>query len=109
MSETNGNGATPEPRILSLDGARKPKDRGSDFATKADVVRLVADEVSKVHEYYLNQIPPFTGRMIQDALLSYGLIKVVPGTTDIAPIATAETSLEGTTRVADATPSETIQ
>lgn len=86
MSDTNGNGQA-EGRILTLDAVRKPKDRGSDLATKQDVANMIATECAKVHEHYLTQIPAFVARMIQDALLSYGLIVVPPGTTDIAPAA----------------------
>lgn len=90
MSAENGkpNGAS---RILSLDGARKPKDKGSDLATKQDVANIIAAEVSKVHEYYLNQIPAFTARMIQDALIAYGLISVQPGPDGTPIVAASET------------------
>lgn len=44
-----------------------------------EVYEIVADETAKVHEYYLNQIPQFVGKMIQDALRDYGLVKVVAG------------------------------
>ncbi len=34
-----------------------------------------------MHEFYLTQMPPFTARMIQDALMSYGLIQLKEGVT----------------------------
>jgi hypothetical protein len=97
MSEANGK------RILSLDGtpARKAKDAGGRIlthnATVEEVHQIVAAECAKVHEHYLNQIPHFVARMIQDALLGYGLIVPQPGA-DIAPV-------EATPETADAIPS----
>lgn len=75
MSENNGNG---NGRILSLGDARKPKAKGSDLLTRDQCAVMIAEECTKVHEYYLTQIPPFVARMIQDALLSFGLIKMDP-------------------------------
>lgn len=45
-------------------------------ATIKDVYDIVAAETTKVHEFYLNQLPPFVARMIQDSLMSYDLIKL---------------------------------
>lgn len=45
-------------------------------ATIQEVYEIVAEECAKVHEFYLNQIPAYTARMIQDALLGYGMIKL---------------------------------
>lgn len=45
-------------------------------ATVEDVYQIVAEETAKVHEYYLRQIPEFVARMIQDAVISYGLVKL---------------------------------
>lgn len=73
MSTENGK---PNGRILSLDTPTKsrPLGKGSDFITVQQCAEIMAVETSKVHEYYLTQIPAFTARMIQDALMSYGLI-----------------------------------
>ena len=43
-----------------------------------EVYEIVAEETAKVHEFYLQQIPTYVARMIQDALMSYGLIKLNP-------------------------------
>lgn len=73
MSSQNGNGK----RILSLDDKRMVLPRkGNDFITVAQAQQMVVEETTKVHEYYLEQIPPYVARMIQDALMSYGLIKL---------------------------------
>lgn len=90
MSDTNGHDANAEgmSRILSLKDA-KPK-HALTRAQRAEVERLAYDmviqECAKVHEHYLTQLPHFVARMIQDALMSYGLIVPQPGT-DIAPAA----------------------
>lgn len=69
MSDGNG-------RIPIIGGHRPAMKKDSDLITVRECRAIVADECAKVHEYYLNQIPPFVGRMIQDALMSYGLIKL---------------------------------
>lgn len=69
----------PNGRIVSIADARKPHRKASDWATRQDVADMIAAECAKVHEYYLNQIPPFCARMIQDALISFGLLQVAPG------------------------------
>lgn len=51
-------------------------------ATVQDVYEIVAAETAKVHEFYLNQLPPFVARMIQDSLMSYGLIQLDPAVAD---------------------------
>lgn len=90
MSKDNGNG-----RILPLNGSRT---RLTDNfgrvlkhnATVEEVYQIVAEETAKVHEYYLNQIPPFVAKMTQDALVSYGLI-TLPVASPIAPDVPRET------------------
>lgn len=77
---TNGNG---NGRLLSLGGgSNKAKDAFGRVlahnATVEDVYKIIAEEVTKVHEFYLNQLPPYVANMIQDALLSFGLIKMDP-------------------------------
>ena len=70
MSTSNGDG-----RIVSLEAARNGKTRkGNDFITVAQAQQMVVEETTKVHEWYLGQLPVFVARMIQDALMSYGLI-----------------------------------
>jgi hypothetical protein len=84
MSETNGT-APEAKRILSLEAARAGKIRkGNDFITVQQAYDMVIQECAKVHEHYLQQIPTFVARMVQDALLHYQLITPLPGT-DIAP------------------------
>lgn len=74
MSAENG-----QSRIISLEERRAntPR-RGNDLITVQQCHDMVIQECAKVHEYYLTQIPPFVARMIQDALLSYGLIVAQP-------------------------------
>lgn len=60
-------------------------------ATVQDVHDIVIQECAKVHEFYLQQIPHFTARMIQDALMSYGL--VAPQ----SPVAGGDTAAPDTT------------
>lgn len=107
MSETNGNGTAPEVnRILSLEAARSAKQRkGNDFITVQQAYDMVIQECAKVHEFYLEQIPHFTARMIQDALLSYGLIKPIEGA-DIAPVVSPKSpeTPSGDTSTADTIP-----
>lgn len=92
MSETNGT-APEAKRILSLESARATKTRkGNDFITVQQAYDMVIQECAKVHEHYLTQIPTFVARMVQDALLSYGLIVPQPGA-DIAPVAPAEATV----------------
>lgn len=68
--QPNGKGS-----ILSLDAARSNGIRkGNDFITVQQAYDMVIQECAKVHQFYLEQIPNYTARMIQDALLSYGLI-----------------------------------
>lgn len=81
MSE-NGNGTN---RILSLDQVASQRNAKDDHgrllrgnATVREAHEIAIEEGNKVHEFYLKQIPPFTARMIQDALVSYGLIKLSP-------------------------------
>lgn len=105
MSESNGNG-----RILSL-GDRRPMGKGGDYITRDQAAQIAAEQVvaecSKVHEYYLNQIPQFVARMVNDALLHYGLIQQQPESADgVTPITAsgdrAGAGTEGTAAAADA-------
>lgn len=66
---TNGNG-----HIHLLD-RQAPKPTKQEAQT-AEVRRIVAEECAKVHDFYLTQIPHFVARMIQDALVAYGLVTV---------------------------------
>lgn len=83
VAEPHGTNGTPptDSRILTLDSGRRPLGKSGDWVTRKEmqetVARALADEVPKVHEFYLKQIPDFVARMIQDALLHYGLIKPV--------------------------------
>lgn len=79
---TNGNGNS---RLHLLSDHKAPADRNATDghgrklrhnATVEDVYQIVAEECAKVHEYYLTQVPGFVAKMIQDALMSYNLIKV---------------------------------
>jgi hypothetical protein len=58
-------------------------------ATVQDVYDIVQEECSKVHEYYLQQIPQYAAKMIQDALLDLGLCKVVAGDDNVPMIVAA--------------------
>lgn len=69
--------------ILNIDGlgsSKKAKDAQgrvlSHNATVKDVYDIATQKQTDVHEFYMNQIPPFVARMIQDALMEYGLIKL---------------------------------
>lgn len=82
MSEQNGNGSN---RILTLEQAasqRNAKDEKGRLlrhnATVLDAHQIAVEEGTKIHEFYMNQIPPFVARMIQDALLGFGLIQLGP-------------------------------
>ncbi len=95
MSETNGQ-APETKRILSLEAARANKIRkGNDLITVQQCYDMVIQECAKVHEHYLQQIPNYTARMIQDALLHYGLIQPLPGV-DIQPVKDALIASEAT-------------
>lgn len=93
MSESNANGhdanAEGMNRILSVSAAKNAPRHALTRAQRAEVERIAYDmviqECAKVHEHYLTQIPTFVARMVQDALLSYGLIVPQPGV-DIAPV-----------------------
>lgn len=75
MSSNNGNG-----RIVSLEAARNGKTRkANDFITVAQAQQMVVEETTKIHEHYLNQIPQYCAKMIQDALIDLKLVKVVAG------------------------------
>jgi hypothetical protein len=79
----NGNG-----RILSLKEQAGKKDAHGRAlrhnATIEDVHNISVEQSVKVHEFYMEQIPAFVARMIQDALVGYGLLTPLPGT-DIVP------------------------
>lgn len=68
MAAGNGNGQ------IHVMGSGRPLGRDGDWVTVAQCRALIAEECGRVHEHYLHQIPPFVARMIQDALLSYGLV-----------------------------------
>jgi hypothetical protein len=55
-----------------------------DYLTVKQAHELIVQECTKVHEFYLNQIPNYMAAMIQDALLHYGLIAPLPAP-DIQP------------------------
>jgi hypothetical protein len=80
---TTGNG-----KILSLHEQGGKKDAHGRLlkhnATIEEVHKIVVEECDKVHRYYLEQVPAFVARMIQDALVGYGLLQPLPGT-DIVP------------------------
>ena len=72
MKKPNGNAGIP---ILGQPKVSSPT------ATVADVERLLERALKKqdeIHTWYLNQIPAFTARLVQDALIGYGLIAVTP-------------------------------
>ena len=87
-----GNG-----RILSLSEQAGKKDQHGRIlrhnATIEEVHSIAVEEAVKVHEFYMEQIPAFVARMIQDALIGYGLLTPPPGT-DIVPQVEAVTPPE---------------
>ncbi len=98
---TNGRGNGHIPIV----GHRPAMKKDSDLCTVAEARKIAADECTKVHEFYLNQIPQFVARMIQDALMSYKLITL----TDEAQLAatpTDEPPREQAPAVADVPPSD---
>lgn len=109
MSETNGHDANAEgmSRILSIADAKRPQSKSSLTQRQRDEINAaihnaIMQECAKVHEHYLTQIPHFVARMIQDALLSYGLIVAPPS--DIAPAIDPEKlSVGETTTLVEAT------
>jgi hypothetical protein len=80
---TTGNG-----KILSLSEQGGKKDTHGRLlkhnATIEEVHKIVVEECDKVHQFYLVQLPAFVARMIQDALVGYGLLQPLPST-DIVP------------------------
>lgn len=88
-------------------------------ATIKEVYEIVAEETAKVHEYYLTQIPQYTAKMIQDALLDLGLCKVVAGAEGVPiivakddprePIATAQAPAVSANSGGDTAPSDTTE
>lgn len=79
MRMTDGNGESP---ILSLSSnGRRPLNKSGDWLTRADAEQMVtaalASEIPKIHDFYLNQIPSFVARMVQDGLLAHGLIRPI--------------------------------
>lgn len=78
---TNGHDDTVS-RILTLDAARKPGAKRSDLLTRQACMDLIAqalgEEVPKIHQFYLQQIPEFvrktSAELIHGALLHYELI-----------------------------------
>jgi hypothetical protein len=83
-----GNG-----KILSLSEQGGKKDAHGRLlkhnATVQEVHEIAIEEHSKVHEFYLNQVPDFVARMITDALIGYGLLVPPPGTDIVPQIETA--------------------
>lgn len=90
--EMNGNGANGNGagRIVSLDQVRSDRNatdaKGRKLRHNATVEEAheiakeeAVAECSKVNEYYLQQIPHFVANMINDALIAYGLIKLMAG------------------------------
>lgn len=78
MSDNNGNG-----KILGIDQARRQRVlKPGDYITVSQAHDMVIQECAAVHEHYLKQIPPYVARMIQDALMSYGLIQLQPGSAE---------------------------
>jgi hypothetical protein len=87
-----GNG-----RILTINGSRPTDAQGRVLkhnATIEEVYQIAAAEAVKVNEFYLDQIPAFVARMIQDALISYGLV-VIPEGTDIRPASNQTEAVSG--------------
>ena len=82
------NGSTGNGKILSLrEQAGKRDSHGrllKHNATIEEVHKIVVEESDKIHQFYMDQIPAFVARMIQDALVGYGLLQPLPGT-DIVP------------------------
>lgn len=65
-----GNGAIP------IIGARKPQKK-NDFATLAQVEAALTEALNKIdaiHQFYLQQLPPFVANMVVDGLVAHGLI-----------------------------------
>lgn len=89
----NGNG-----RILSLKEQGGKKDQHGRLlrhnATIEEVHSICVEEAVKVHEFYMEQIPAFVARMIQDALVGYGLLTPAPGTDIVPQVETASTPPE---------------
>lgn len=77
----NGDAEATTTRILSLDSARRPIGKKGDFITvqaaETMVAKALAEEVPKIHEFYLNQLPKFIAGQVEAALLHYGLIREV--------------------------------
>jgi hypothetical protein len=65
-------------------------------ATVQEVHDICIEEFVRVNEFYAEQYPAFVARMIQDALVGYGLLQPLPGT-DIVPKAETKTPTETTT------------
>lgn len=87
MSEQNGH-----KRVLSLDqvaSERNARDEQGRLmrtnATIREAHEIAIEEGNKVHSFYMDQIPPFVARMIQDALMSYGLITLTEEALAAAP------------------------
>lgn len=73
MKKPNGNAGIP---IL---GQKQTKP--TDVATIANVEAFLTQALKKqdeIHNFYLQQIPTFVARMVQDALIGYGLIAMTP-------------------------------
>jgi hypothetical protein len=83
-----GNG-----RILSLKEQGGKRDQHGRVlrhnATIEDVHSITVENAVKVHEFYLEQLPAFVARMIQDALIGYGLLEPPPAPLPVPQIETA--------------------
>lgn len=83
MSESLTNGHDPKAPSLIL--SSRPLGKAHDFVTTAQAQQLIVEECTKVHEWYLQQIPAYVAGMIQDALQHYGLITPAPAPTAETP------------------------
>ena len=96
MKKPNGTAGIP---ILGQPKVNSPT------ATVADVERLLERALKKqdeIHNFYLQQIPTFVARMVQDALIGYGLIAMTPASD--APAQPETPSGDTTSPASTATP-----
>ena len=82
MSASNGNNGNGPSRLVGLDGGllspRNAKDSEGRLlrhnATVHEAHQIAVEEHTKVHEFYLRQIPEFVARMLMDGLAAHGLL-----------------------------------
>lgn len=91
MSDSNGstNGATPPSRILSLETMQSQRQKARANAQNVTVGELreyVVDEMVKVSDHYMGQIPQLVGHMISAALQAYDQAKREAFEKAIAPL-----------------------